>query len=126
MDAVRIFLPSASQIVDYIFIESFSGDLYSITSIIGSDLEFGEEIFVISRSTYCEKDFPTGGSWWNVDRECTKLRTEYRYRQGRAYKDFQELHDVQFRSGDEIITLRRKADDFGVEKLMVEFRVADN
>lgn len=123
MDAMRIFIPSVSnEIVDRIFVKSINGDFYSLTSVIGSDAEVGEDFFVICRSPYSEDNLPAGGVWRDVDPRHTKLRTEYRHRHGEPYKDFQELHDVQFWSGDEVIVVSRNMDDFGVEKLMVTVR----
>lgn len=123
MDAVRLFLPSeSSKAIDRIFVESYCGELYSLTSVIGWDSEIGEEIFVISRSVYSERSLPARGTWREVDRTRTKLRTEYRYRQGDAYTNFQELYDVQFWSGDEKIVVSRTKDDFGLEGLRIDIR----
>jgi hypothetical protein len=121
MDAARIFVPLTNNTVDCIFIKSIFGELYSLTAIIGSDQESGTDFFIINRSACDENDLPADGAWREVDPKRTKLRTEYRYQEEEAYKDFQELHEVQFWTGNSVTIIKRKADEFGIEKLLIEY-----
>lgn len=123
IEAQRIFIPpEPEKIVERFFVQSEAGALYSLTSIIGSDLEVGEEIFIIRREICSENNLPADGVWWDIDPQRTKLRTEFRYRRAEAYVNFQEFHDVQFWSGNKAIIICRKPDRFGIEKLLIVVR----
>ena len=90
---------------------------------MGSDFDAGEEFFVVSRAACDEAMLPSGGVWREIDPRRTKVRTEYKFRQNEAYREVQELQEVQFWSGADLIRIGKKVDDFGVEKLSVEVEV---
>lgn len=125
LNAKKVYVPDATEsLVDAFVIEAEGDVRYYLVALQGEDSDRGEEFFVIHRQDTSVSNIPEEGVWRRVEPQRTEVTTGYKYREPECYRAFQEFKSATFFCGDDTISITRRADDFGIEKMLVVVRPA--